>query len=333
MTPPFFYKIVLWMAAGLFLFGCATWLPGQQPMLEEQHFNDFVIVRADPTDSFASLAGRYWGDPNLGWHIARYNSLERLLPGQEVVIPSSPRGKGGLSQGGYQMVPILAYHNFSRTRAGKMRILERDFLAQMQYLKDHDYKVVTLAQVVDFINYNKPLPEKAVAITIDDGWRALYDIGFPILKAFGYPATLFVYTDFIGGRKALTWAQVKELAEAGIDIQCHSKTHRDLTQRHAEEGLDAYFMTLVQELGVSKALIKKKLGIDCRFFAYPYGKTDPLVSALVNKYGFEAAFSVKRGANPFFMNPLSIQRSVIYGNYDIQAFAKNLQTFQTAGIP
>ena len=328
MVKTYLYWIIVVVAAGVALTGCATMQPSQKPVEEVQRFNDFLIVRAAPTDSFASLADRYWGDPGLGWHVARFNGLDRLLPGQEVVIPLSPQGRGGLSQAGYQTVPILVYHNFSRTRAGKMRILESDFKAQMQYLKDHDYRVVTLAQLVEFIYYNKPLPAKAVVITIDDGWRALYDIGFPILQAFGYPASLFVYTDFIGGRKALTWAQVKELAGAGIDIQCHSKTHRDLTLRKADEAMDAYFISLEQELRGSKTLLKKKLGIDCRYFAYPYGKTDPVVSAMVSKNGYKAAFSVERGANPFFMNPFSIQRSVIYGHYDIQAFAKNLQTFQ-----
>ena len=95
--------------------------------------------------------------------------------------------------------------------------------------------------------------------------------------------------------------------------------------------MDAYLSALEQELRDSKELIKTKLGLDCRYFAYPYGKADPLVSALVSKYGYEAAFSVQRGANPFFTDPLAIQRSVIYGHYDINAFAKNLQTFQQAG--
>ena len=209
------YRIAVWIAVGLILSGCAALQSTRQPAGEVQRFDEFVLVRAAPTDSFAGLAERFWDDPGLGWYIARFNGLDRLLSGQEVVIPFSPGRKGGLSLAGHQTVPILVYHNFSRTRSGKMRILESDFVAQMQYLKDNDYQVIALTQLVEFINYNKPLPEKAVVITIDDGWRALYDIAFPILKAFEYPATLFVYTNFIGGSKALTWDQVKELSGGG----------------------------------------------------------------------------------------------------------------------
>jgi len=291
-------------------------------------YEDFVIVKSIQGDSLDELAAKFLGDSSKAWFIAEFNKIDTLLPGKEIIIPLKPIHRGGLKMGGFQKVPILLYHDFSRTRSSKMKVLESSFEAQMKYLKENDYQVITLDRFLNFIEYQEELPKKSVVITIDDGWKSLYNIAYPILKKYNFPATLFVYTDFIGGKKALTWNQIKELAEYGFDIQCHTKTHRYLTRIKDGETFDRFFKAVDEELTYPKRLLQKKINRDCNCLAYPYGKTNSLVAAMLKKHGYRAAFTVNRGGNPFFLHNYNINRSAIYGQYDLEKFKKNLDVFQ-----
>ena len=82
------------------------------------------------------------------------------------------------------------------------------------------------------------------------------------------------------------------------------------------------------EIGYPKKLLKKRLNIDCKYLAYPYGETNNLVIALLKKYGYRAAFTIDRKSNPFFIDKYRIYRSVIYGSYDMDTFKNNLSVFQ-----
>jgi len=290
-------------------------------------YDDFIIVKATARDTLSSLAHKYLNDPTKDWLISEFNDIKTLDAGQELIIPLRPFDKGGLKVNGYQTVPVLAYHSFSKNRPGKMIVTEAAFEAQMKYLKENGYHVISLDQLLDFLDFKEQIPEKSVVITIDNGWSSFYDIAFPILKKYGFPATLFVYTDFIGTSKALSWKQINNLSKNGFDIQCKTKTHRNLTKRKKKESFKEYFKSLEMEINYPKKPIKHKLNKECSYFAYPYGKTNNLVIAILKKQGYRAAFTVKRASNPCFVDKYRIHRSVIYGDYDIERFKKNLSVF------
>lgn len=294
---------------------------------QERIYNDFIIVRAKAGDNLSSLASVYLNDPAKDWLIADFNDIETLTPGQELVIPLSPFGRGGLKPGGCQAVPILTYYRFSKNKTAELTVSQAAFGEQMEFLKENGYRVITLDQLLDFLDFKCQISEKSVVITFDDGWRSLYDFAFPILKDYDFPATLFVYTDFIGGKNALSWEQISILAENGFDIQCKTKTHRNMAKLKKGESFEEYFRALEREISQSKELIEKKLRKECKYMAYPYGSTNNLVVALLRKHGYRAAFTVTRGSNPFFVNNYMINRSVIYGEFDIEQFKKNLSVF------
>lgn len=291
-------------------------------------FDSFIIVKPQPEDSFASLAGRYLNDSSRGWLIAEFNQVGTPREKEHLIIPLKPFNLGGLSPDGFQTVPVLVYHRFSKSRKGKMIVSEADFRAQMAYLHDNRYHVIPLEQLVDFIDFKTPLPEKSVVLTFDDGWLSFYDIALPILKEYGYPATLFVYTDFIGAGKAMSWEQLDSLEKQNIDIQCHTKSHRNLAVLKKKERFDAYFEDVKNEILASTQMIREKLGKECRILAYPYGATNHLVIEMLKKHGYLAAFTVDRGSNPFFVDNHMIHRSAIYGEYDLERFAQNLDVFR-----
>ena len=307
---------------------CITSARSYHKISEIRVNDDFIIVTVTTKDTFSSLAAEYLNDPSKGWLIAEFNHIKTLTAGQELIIPLFSFNKGGLKIGGYQTVPVLSYYRLSKNKPSKIAITQDDFKAQMKYLKDNGYHVITLDQLLGFLDYQEQIPEKSVAITFDDGWISVYDIALPILKEYGFPATIFIYTDFVGGGKAMSWNHIKELSQAGFDIQCQTKTHRNLAVLKNKESFREYFDSLEMEISYPKKLIETKLNKECNCLAYPYGKTNNLVIAMLKKHGYRAAFTVDNKSNPFFIDKYKISRSPIYGKYDIEKFKNKLSVFQ-----
>jgi peptidoglycan/xylan/chitin deacetylase (PgdA/CDA1 family) len=296
-------------------------------------FPEFVAVIARQGDTLSSLASEYLKDASKDWMIAEFNGVQTLSEGQPLIIPLKPFHRGGLSRREYQTVPVLSYHNFSTTKKSRMSVTAESFEQQMKYLKDNGYRVITLDQLMGFLNFEDQIPKKSVVITIDDGWRAVYEIAFPILKKYGYPATLFIYTDLItGSTRTLSWEMIQEMFQHGIDVQAHTQTHRNLTMREKKESPKSYFETIQKELTVSNGIIKNRLNKEAKYFAYTYSDTNSLVIELLKKNGYSAAFTVSRGPNPFFTEPYRINRSMIYGDFDIIQFEKNLITVSNEAL-
>lgn len=291
--------------------------------------SDFLVIVAQEGDTFSSLSAKYLKDPSWGPLLAEYNETESLRPGQPILIPRKIDKRGGLDLRGYQTVPVLSYHDLSLTESNRMTVSQAMFEQQMRLLKEKGYRVVSMDQFFDFLEFKSTLPPKAVVITIDDGWRSVYEIAFPILKKYGYPATLFIYTDIILDiPKNLSWALLQEMANQEIDIQCHTKSHHNLTVAGKRQSFKDYFANLEKELSASKDLIKKKLNREVKYLAYPYGDTNSLVIELAQKLGYRGAFTIKRGGNPFFIHNYQVNRSMIYGDYSLAQFERNLITFQ-----
>jgi peptidoglycan/xylan/chitin deacetylase (PgdA/CDA1 family) len=320
--------LIIFLLSFLFLSACAI---NRLIFHKNSHvrvYDDFVLVNTTAKDTFSSLSARYLKDPDKGWLIAEFNHVTRIIPGQQLIIPLSPFNRGGLKAHGYQTVPILVYHNFSKTKSEKTAIARDDFDAQMKYLKQNNYHVISLDQLMEFIDYREQLPEKSIVITFDDAWLSAYDIALPILKKYDFTATFFIYTDFIGGGKALSWKHIKALSKSGFDIQCQTKTHRNLSIPKKNEPFKEYFKSIETEITYPKKLFKKMLNKDCKYLAYPYGETNNLVIAILKKHGFRAAFTVGGEPNPFFIDKYRINRSEIYPDHDIEKFKNNLSVFQ-----
>ena len=235
-----------------------------------------LVVVPGPGDTLQTLASQFLGDPSLYWQIADANDTGALTPGREVVVPLEPRNPTGVYDDGYQVVPILNYHRFDRS-GNRLAVRPEDFRAHLEYLAQNDYRVVALDDVLAFMRGERALPKRAVAITIDDGYRSTYEVAYPLLVEFGYPATVFVYSDFVG-RGGMSYAQLSEMEGSGlIDIQAHSKTHADLTKQLPGESHSAYRNRIEREIDDPARRLSGKLGEDIRQYAYPYGAANSYV--------------------------------------------------------
>jgi peptidoglycan/xylan/chitin deacetylase (PgdA/CDA1 family) len=305
--------------------------PPVEPLPESFESDDFVVVLAKSGDTAESLAGRYLGDPAKAWMIEDYNQTAMFTPGREVVIPKRPWNLAGVDPRGYQLVPILCYHNMGAQTRGRLLMSASAFDEQMRYLKREGYHVITLRQFLDFASLRQQLPRKTVVLTFDDGWKSFKEFAYPVLNELGFPATLFIYTDFIGARIALSWPELKDLAQEGFDIEAHSKTHEDMRKKPSESEED-YNRRMQAELVTPLAIFQQRVGQSPKIIAYPYGSHDDGVLKRTREAGYIAALDVRRQGNPSFTPVLTIHRAQIYSEMTIDDFVRNLTTFSEEAI-
>lgn len=143
------------------------------------------------------------------------------------------------------------------------------FARQMRFLSDNGYRVLSLGQALANAAQDDCLLANSVVLTFDDGLRDFYTDAFPVLKEYGFTATVFLPTGYIGrvdkrfkGRECLSWPEVRELHRAGIDFGAHTVSHPQL--RTLAGDLVAY------EIRSSLATIADQLGTPTESFSYPY---------------------------------------------------------------
>jgi len=288
---------------------------------------DFIVTTARAGDTTTELARRFLGDAALAWMIEDYNDVTTLAAGQTVVIPRKPWNPSGVYADGYQLVPVLTYHDIGPHAKGRLVIGAKAFAEQMRYLKAHRYRVITLAEFHEFLQLKRQLPRRAVVLTFDDGYRSFLTHAYPVLKELGFTATLFVYTDYVGtGRNALGWDDLTRLTAEGFQVEGHTKSHGDL-RRQAGESEAEHSRRLRAELESSQRLFQQRLGRPAKFLAYPFGAADDAVLAYTRESGFVAGLTVFREGNSSFVPLFRIRRSQIYAEMTLDDFIKNLNTF------
>jgi peptidoglycan/xylan/chitin deacetylase (PgdA/CDA1 family) len=294
--------------------------------------NDFVVVMARPGDDFAGLAKRFLGDPRRAWWIAEFNGMRQPKPGVDVVIPLKGSLLNSVDPKGVRTITILCYHRFNDGRS-KLSLSAREFTEQMEYLAANDYHVVALRELPAMLRGEVPMPPRAVAISIDDGYRSMVEVAYPILQRYGFPATLFLYSDLAGLPAGLTWAQMKDMMASGlIDVQPHSKSHGNLALRQADESEQRYAERVRQEIEVPSTEIERRLGQAIYGFAYPYGDATETVTDQIKRRNIEIAFTVSPGGNPFFAYPLLLRRTMIFGDDGLTGFRNKLAVFAPNGV-
>jgi peptidoglycan/xylan/chitin deacetylase (PgdA/CDA1 family) len=228
-------------------------------------------------------------------------------------------------------VTVLCYHRFEDSPRDGLAISPADFRAEMQKLKDDGIAVVGMDDFLAWRRGEKSLPERAAVITIDDGYRSGYEVAWPILKEFGYPFTMFIYTEYVkggafAGGGSLTWQELAEMRDAGVDIGSHSLTHGSLTSTKGRtpEEQEAWVRA---ELLDSKKILEEKLGMPVPTFAYPYGHENERVRELAKEAGYEAAFTVRGQKLTPSGDPMAIGRYAIDSKQpEVFAMATNFGT-------
>jgi peptidoglycan/xylan/chitin deacetylase (PgdA/CDA1 family) len=210
-------------------------------------------------------------------------------------------------------IPALMYHKIGNrppeARLAYLWVAPADFRRQLEYLKRRGYSSMLLSELRDAELGRIPMPRKPVLITFDDGYANNYEIAYPILRALGMKANIFLVCGKMGADNSwdkeieppiplMTWAQAREMRDAGVvEFGSHAMSHRRLTQCSAED--------VRSELAESKKALEEKLGGEILGFAYPYGDgaTDPAVRRLAREAGYRYDFGIEEGVTSWPWSP------------------------------
>jgi len=192
------------------------------------------------------------------------------------------------------------YHSIDDQQARvKLSVSTQEFRRQMKYLKKR-YDIVSLERLADMIKSGEKLPRNIVAVTLDDGCLDNYTNAFPILKEYKIPATIFVVSSYIGKPGFLNHVQVKEMSDAGIDIESHSVTHPHMEELTKNE--------LKREISDSKKAIESITGKTIYTFCFPFGGFNDDAREILKEEGFKAAFITMPRDNSIALDLYRIKR-------------------------
>ena len=184
---------------------------------------------------------------------------------------------------------VLMYHRFGEADYPSTNVTIAQFEEHLEVLASGAYTVLPLEDIVASLRAGEPLPDRTVAITIDDAYLSVYEEALPRLRQYGFHATLFVATRPVDRnlRAYMSWDQLREWQAAGFGIGSQTQTHPHMHRLSVDANRE--------ELSVSNERFLAELGIRPSLFAYPYGEYNLDVIRLVQETGFDAAFGQNSG--------------------------------------
>ncbi len=218
---------------------------------------------------------------------------------------------------------ILAYHSVSYNRTDSLSVKADLFDAQLKWLKENNYSSITLNKILRG-------QKKTVIITFDDGYRDNYNVAFPILKKYGFTATLFITVDYMdtdhiywwdldkigkyGERNdfsLMTWDQVKVMLDYGFEIGSHTNRHPILTEISEKQSL--------KEIRSSRTNIRERLNCDVNAFCYPAGQLNDTIINSVKDAGYRYAVVTPTASN-IPNSTFTLRRVGVYHNTSMFKF-------------
>jgi peptidoglycan/xylan/chitin deacetylase (PgdA/CDA1 family) len=228
-------------------------------------------------------------------------------------------------------VPILLYHSISENVPAKFAdwaVPPQMFADHMAYLAENRYTPITVTRFADAIaGGNGFLPDRPVVVTFDDGFADFYTDALPVLKQYGFGATLYIPSGLVGasdhrlydesGKPMLEWDQIAEISESGIECGAHSHSHPQLDTLSVESAR--------REIFRSKEILEDHLNRQITSFSYPHGYHSPAVRRLVQEAGYTSACGVKHAMSGTTDDPFALARIIIRPDRDVEGFGALLR--------
>lgn len=219
-------------------------------------------------------------------------------------------------------VPVLMYHGLGEPRdawAARFTIAPHRFAEQMAALAHAGFRAVSIDAMLDALDGRAALPAGAFALTFDDGLRSVFEHALPVLETLGWPHSVFLVSDRIGGDNAwggagktatpplplLGAAEIRAMQRRGTAFHSHARTHLRLPELSDAQ--------LERELRGSREALEELLGDEVRYLAYPFGAEDQRVREAARSAGYRAAFSTRSGFNGPNGDRFCLRRLEVYG--------------------
>lgn len=207
-------------------------------------------------------------------------------------------------------VPVLMYHKIGEEKGNDAVISPARFAEHMEYLHRNGYRTLSLVELDAYLAGRTELPSKPVVITFDDGYRDTYEIALPVLKKYGFKSTIFVLLN--DSDRHLTWAEMREMKAAGMAVEPHGYTHRDLGAMSPAQQ--------AAEIAKAKEMLDRELGQDSRYYCYPNGSYNDTTLRLLKEKGFALAVTIDPGWVKRGDNPMALQRVWMGNGVDLRNF-------------
>ena len=227
---------------------------------------------------------------------------------------------------------VLAYHSVVDDTASKeekyyfpQTISTNLLISHFNWLKDNGYNVVSWQQIIDAENGKGTLPDHAVLLSFDDGYATMYNVIYPILKAYNYPAVFAPVSSWLNTPVTkkipyantylprsvfVTWEQVSEMEKSGlVEIASHTHdSHHGVRANPAGSQLPAvispeyknnkyetkaeYRNRLVRDFTLSSQSIQREVGKKPRIMVWPYGQFNNTAVDVAREVGMSHHFSL-----------------------------------------
>lgn len=222
-----------------------------------------------------------------------------------------------------QRVSVLMYHRVgevANAAEARYAITPSRFAAHMQALAHAGFRAVEIETFMRWLEGGPPLPEGAFLLTFDDGYRGVREHALPVLEELGWPCTVFLVSDLVGGED--TWIrqanpqarafplldgeEIRDMRQRGCAFHSHTRSHASLPSLGDAE--------LEDQLAGSRQALSALLGEEVAYLAYPHGLFDPRVEAAARAAGYRAAFSTQSGFNRPDVGRFRIRRLDVHGS-------------------
>ncbi|MCC6626395.1 MAG: polysaccharide deacetylase family protein [Chloroflexi bacterium] len=214
-------------------------------------------------------------------------------------------------------VPVLMYHYIrvvdrQRDPLGYgLSVAPTRFAEQMAWLRASGYTTLTMGDHVACARGARSCPARSVVLTFDDGYADNAIEALPVLQRYGFTATFYIVSGFVGRPGYLTWAQLEQVRDAGMEIGAHTVNHRDLTAVTPAVARD--------EIVRSRQTLRERLGVPVASIAYPAGRYTPATIELVRQAGYESAVTTRPGR--LHQQPYETPRLRVLGGVSLTEFA------------
>ncbi|MQL50995.1 polysaccharide deacetylase family protein [Desulfofundulus thermobenzoicus] len=236
---------------------------------------------------------------------------------------------------------VLVYHHIDPAPDRPFAITPRLFQEHLDALLHHDYHVISTGELAGFLEGKALLPEKAVVITFDDGYRSFYRYAYPELKSREMPATCFMITAWagkkVGGLEYLTWPEMREMQANGISFFVHTDhshycapttpegnpkpvlTNRIwLPGKNRLETEYEYRQRVINDLATARDRLEKELHQPVEQIAWPYGAYNQPLVEIAQSLGYRFCYTTQPGMVTAKTDPFAIPRLDV-GNPDVTA--------------
>ena len=217
-------------------------------------------------------------------------------------------------------VSVFMYHRFGENKYPSTNVTEKQFLSHIDYILEKKIKILSLEEIIEKLDRNEKINNKAIAFSVDDAYSSFYEIAWPLFRENNIPVTLFISTDIIDNKTKgyMTWSEIKQFLDEGGNVGQHTSTHMHMPLNSVSD--------IKKDILNSHKSWIKNIGFVPNLFAYPYGETSNEVIEILREFNISHAFGQHSGVisssdNRYYLPRFSLNER--FGEMDRFKFAVN----------